>query len=169
MRGDEATADVIVVWCLCCCGLCLYARTHNVCLLWEEEGYTLRGTAAGYTGRDLATLSQRQRRLQQTNATSRIIQRGYTAPPALCAGSPSAASIALASELQKRSRSLLPREHHSSRRHTSHVSTAALSRHLPHQSPSAILKQSSSNSNLIGLTLLLVKAVIGPLSKCPDV
>ena len=106
MRGDEATADVIVVWCLCCCGLCLYARTHNVCLLWEEEGYTLRGTAAGYTGRDLATLSQRQRRLQQTNATSRIIQRGYTAPPALCAGPPSAASIAPASELQKRSRSV---------------------------------------------------------------
>ena len=60
----------------------------------------------------------------------------------------------------------LSREHHISRRHTSHVSTAAWSRRLPHQSPLPILKQSLSNSNLIGLTLLLVKAVIGPsLSK----
>ena len=40
------------------------------------------------------------------------------------------------------------------------VSTAARSRRLPHQSPSPILKQSLSNSNLIGLTLLLVQAVI---------
>jgi len=42
----------------------------------------------------------------------------------------------------------LSRERHSSRRHT--------------QSPSPILEQSGSNSDLIGLTLLLVKAVIGP-------
>ena len=54
----------------------------------------------------------------------------------------------------------------SSRRHTSHVSTVARSRRLPHQSPSPILKQSLSNSNLIGLTLMFVKAVIDPsLSK----
>ena len=60
----------------------------------------------------------------------------------------------------------LSREHHSCRWHTSHVSTAARSCRLPHQSPSPILKRSSSNSNLIGLTLLLLKAVIGPsLSK----
>ena len=28
MQGDEATADDIVVWCWCCCGLWLHARTH---------------------------------------------------------------------------------------------------------------------------------------------
>ena len=54
----------------------------------------------------------------------------------------------------------------SSRRHTSHVSTAARSRRLPHQSRSPILEQSLSNSNLIGFTLIRAKAVIGPsLSK----
>ena len=35
-----------------------------------------------------------------------MIQRGYTAPPALRAGPPSAASIAPAPELHKRSRSV---------------------------------------------------------------
>ena len=29
MYGDEATPDGIVVWCRCCCGLWLHARTHN--------------------------------------------------------------------------------------------------------------------------------------------
>ena len=28
MRGDEATADGIVVWCWCCCSLWLHARTR---------------------------------------------------------------------------------------------------------------------------------------------
>ena len=56
----------------------------------------------------------------------------------------------------------LSRERHSSRQHTPHVSTAARSRRLSHHPPSLILTQSLSNSNLIGLTLLLVKAVIGP-------
>ena len=41
-----------------------------------------------------------------TNATSQIIQRGYTAPSALCAGPLSAASIDPAFELHKRSRSV---------------------------------------------------------------
>ena len=103
-------------------------------------------------------------RLQQTNATSQIIHRGYTAPPALCSGPPSAASIAQCPSCA--SGLVLSRERHSPRRHTSHVSTAARSRRLPHQSPSPILKQSLSNSNLIGLTLMFVKAVIDPsLSK----
>ena len=31
MHGDEATADGIVIWSWCCCGLWLHARTHNVC------------------------------------------------------------------------------------------------------------------------------------------
>ena len=42
--------------------------------------------------------------LQQTNATNKTLQRGYTASPALCAGPPSAASIVPAPELHKRSR-----------------------------------------------------------------
>ena len=103
MHGDEATAVGIVVWCWCCCRLCGYTHAHTTLL--REEGYTYRDTAGYYAGRDFFTLDQRRRRLQQTNATSQILQRRYTAPPALRAGPPSAASIAPASELHKRSRS----------------------------------------------------------------
>ena len=38
MHGDEATADGIVVWCWCCCGLCGYTHAHTTLLC--EEGYT---------------------------------------------------------------------------------------------------------------------------------
>ena len=98
-----------------------------------------------------------------TNTTSQTIQRGYTAPPALCAGPPSAASISPVRAAKAVSLCLASATALGGTRHTS---TAARSRRLLHQSPSPILKQSFSNSNLIGLTLLLVKAVIGPsLSK----
>ena len=94
-----------------------------------------------------------------TNTTSQTIQRGYTAPPALCAGPPSAASISPVRAAKAVSLCLASATALGGTRHTS---TAARSRRLLHQSPSPILKQSFSNSNLIGLTLLLVKAVIGP-------
>ena len=81
----------------------LHARTHNH-PLWR--GVYVEGHSRLLRRPWLSTLAQRRRRLQQTNATSQIIQRGDTAPPALCAGPPSATSIAPASELHKRSRSV---------------------------------------------------------------
>ena len=160
MHGDEATADGIVVWCWCCCGLGQHARTHNPPLgrgVYVEGRSRLRRPW-------LSTLSQRRRRLQQTNATSQRIQRGYTAPPALCAGPRSAASIAPQRQIAQAVSLCLASA--TALGGTSHVSTAVRSRRLPYQSPSPILKQSLSISNLISLTLLLAKAVIGPsLSK----
>ena len=101
MHRDEATADGTVVWCWCCCGLWSHARTHNLPL---GRWVYVEGHSKQHHQPWLSTLSQRR---QQTNATSQIIQRGYTAPPALRAGPPSAASIAPASELHnKRSRSV---------------------------------------------------------------
>ena len=54
-----------------------------------------------------------------TNTTGQMIQRGYAAPRALCAGPPSAASIASAFELRKRSRTVSRAPQLSAARYTS--------------------------------------------------
>ena len=76
----------------------LHPRAHNPPL---RRGLYLEWHSRLLRRPWFSTLAQRRRRLQRTNATSQIIQRGYIAPPALCAGPPSAASIAPASELYK--------------------------------------------------------------------
>ena len=112
--------------------VCGYTRAHTT--LFREEEYTSKDVA-GYAGRDFLPSHRDGAGSNQHTwyATSQIIQPGYAAPPALCAGPPAAASIA-PQRPSCTSSLALSRERHSSRRHTSHVPTATRSHRLPHQS-----------------------------------
>ena len=133
-------------------------RTHTLPSSGKKRGIR-RGTQQATPAVTFYPLTESAQ--APTNATSQIIQRGYTAPT-LCAGPPSVASIAPASELPKRSRSVSRAPQLSAARHTSLRRRDLVACPTNHRR--------LSNSDLIGLTLLLVKAVIGPsLSKCRHV